>query len=214
LAISRGGFGDHVNQAEICKELGLDATDVADVLSTLSTTNLVSRASTGNWQLTPAGGGRWRPPTGDERVGAPKARSGAHEGVRSPPGTGTLEELQEGPNMVQHSRMGLGRLEFDRGGNLDVPMSLLLYLVIAAIGGLFVGALGRLLLPGRDPMTVLQTMAVGIAGSLAASLVVWALTGHLRGAGLILSVLAATAIVYAIRRARGGTLLRPAPRRR
>jgi hypothetical protein len=47
--------GDHVNQAEICKELGLDATEVADVLRTLSTTNLVSRASTGNWQLTPAG---------------------------------------------------------------------------------------------------------------------------------------------------------------
>jgi len=47
--------GGHVNQAEICKELGLDATEVADVLRTLSTTHLVSRASTGNWQLTPAG---------------------------------------------------------------------------------------------------------------------------------------------------------------
>jgi uncharacterized membrane protein YeaQ/YmgE (transglycosylase-associated protein family) len=93
-------------------------------------------------------------------------------------------------------------------------MSLVLYRLIAAIGGLFVGALARLLLPGRDPMTLFQAMAVGIAGSLAASLVVWALTGHSRGAGLLFSVLAATAIVYAIRRARGGTLLRPAPRRR
>jgi uncharacterized membrane protein YeaQ/YmgE (transglycosylase-associated protein family) len=110
--------------------------------------------------------------------------------------------------------MGLGRLGFDRGGNLDVSMSLLLYLLLAAIVGLLVGALARLLLPGRDPMTLLQTMGVGIAGSLAASLLVWALTGHPRGAGLVLSVLAATAIVYAIRRARGGTLLRPAPRRR
>jgi uncharacterized membrane protein YeaQ/YmgE (transglycosylase-associated protein family) len=110
--------------------------------------------------------------------------------------------------------MGLGRLGFDRGGNLDVSMSLLLYLLLAAIGGLLVGALARLLLPGRDPMTLLQTMGVGIAGSLAASLLVWALTGHPRGAGLVLSVLAATAIFYAIRRARGGTLLRPAPRRR
>ena len=51
----QAGSGDHVNQAEICKELGLDATQVADVLRTLSTTNLVSRASTGNWELTPAG---------------------------------------------------------------------------------------------------------------------------------------------------------------
>jgi uncharacterized membrane protein YeaQ/YmgE (transglycosylase-associated protein family) len=93
-------------------------------------------------------------------------------------------------------------------------MTLILYLILAALSGLFVGALARLLLPGRDPMTLLQTMAVGIAGSLAAGLVVWAITGRPRGAGLILSVLAATAIVYAIRRARGGTLLRPAPRRR
>jgi uncharacterized membrane protein YeaQ/YmgE (transglycosylase-associated protein family) len=141
------------------------------------------------------------------------AHGGRRGGVFGLPPARDAEELQQGPNTVQYSRMGVGRLGVGRGGNLDVPMSLLLYLVIAAIGGLFVGALGRLLLPGRDPMTLLQTMAVGFAGSLAASLVVWALTGHLRGAGLILSVLAATAIVYAIRRARGGTLLRPAPRR-
>jgi BON domain len=51
----RADSGDHVNQAQICKALGLDASEVADVLRTLSTTNLVSRASTGNWQLTPAG---------------------------------------------------------------------------------------------------------------------------------------------------------------
>jgi DNA-binding IclR family transcriptional regulator len=47
--------GDHVNNAEICKQLGLHATEVADVLRTLSATNLVSRPSTGNWELTPAG---------------------------------------------------------------------------------------------------------------------------------------------------------------
>jgi DNA-binding IclR family transcriptional regulator len=47
--------GHHLSEAEIGKELGLDATEVADVLRTLSTTNLVSRTSTGNWELTPAG---------------------------------------------------------------------------------------------------------------------------------------------------------------
>jgi len=35
-------------------------------------------------------------------------------------------------------------LGFDRGGNLGDSMSLLLYLLIAAVGGLFVGALARL----------------------------------------------------------------------
>jgi Mn-dependent DtxR family transcriptional regulator len=47
--------GEHVSDAEIGKELGLDVTEVADVLRTLSTTNLISRTSTGNWELTPAG---------------------------------------------------------------------------------------------------------------------------------------------------------------
>jgi len=47
--------GDHMSDAEIGKELGLDVTEVADVLRTLSTINLVSRTSTGDWELTPAG---------------------------------------------------------------------------------------------------------------------------------------------------------------
>jgi hypothetical protein len=46
---------DYVNNAEIGKQLGLNGTEVADVLRTLSATNLVSRVSTGNWELTPAG---------------------------------------------------------------------------------------------------------------------------------------------------------------
>jgi hypothetical protein len=47
--------GDDMSDAEIGKELGLDVTEVADVLRTLSTINLVSRTSTGDWELTPAG---------------------------------------------------------------------------------------------------------------------------------------------------------------
>jgi BON domain len=47
--------GDHMSDAEIGKELRLDVTEVADVLRTLSTLNLVSRTSTGDWELTPAG---------------------------------------------------------------------------------------------------------------------------------------------------------------
>ena len=82
------------------------------------------------------------------------------------------------------------------------------YLILVAISGLFVGALARLALPGRDPMGLLTTMLVGITGSLAAGLVYAALF-HRNGGGILLSVLFSTAIVYLIRRSRGGSLTRP-----
>ena len=50
-------------------------------------------------------------------------------------------------------------------------MDALGFIFLLAIGGLFVGALARLLLPGRDPMSILETMLVGIAGSLIAGLI-------------------------------------------
>jgi uncharacterized membrane protein YeaQ/YmgE (transglycosylase-associated protein family) len=87
-------------------------------------------------------------------------------------------------------------------------MSLIAYIVLLFVTGLFVGALARLALPGRDPMTLLQTALVGIAGSLAAGLVYMALF-HRNGGGILLSVLFSTAIVYVIRRSRGGDLTRP-----
>ena len=89
-------------------------------------------------------------------------------------------------------------------------MSLISYIILLAISGLFVGALARLALPGRDPMSLLQTMFVGIGGSFAAGLV-YALAFHRNGGGIVLSVLFATGIVYLIRRSRGGTLTHPAP---
>jgi uncharacterized membrane protein YeaQ/YmgE (transglycosylase-associated protein family) len=90
-------------------------------------------------------------------------------------------------------------------------MSLIGYLIALAFTGLFVGALARLALPGRDPMSIPQTILVGIAGSFAAGLVYAALF-HRNGGGILLSVLFSTAIVYVIRRSRGGSLGRPASR--
>jgi uncharacterized membrane protein YeaQ/YmgE (transglycosylase-associated protein family) len=89
-------------------------------------------------------------------------------------------------------------------------MSLIGYLILLAITGLIVGALARLALPGRDPMSIFQTMLVGIAGSFAAG-ILYAVLFHRGGGGILLSVLFSTAIVYAIRRSRGGSLGRPAP---
>ena len=87
-------------------------------------------------------------------------------------------------------------------------MSLFTYIILLAISGLFVGALARLALPGRDPMSLFQTMLVGIAGSAAAG-AVYALLFHRGGGGILLSVLFSTAIVYMIRRSRGGSLTSP-----
>ena len=85
------------------------------------------------------------------------------------------------------------------------------YLIVTAVIGLIVGGLARLALPGPDPMGLFTTMLVGIAGSLAAGLV-YAVLFHRNGGGILLSVLFSTAIVYLIRRSRGGSLTHPGDR--
>ena len=86
------------------------------------------------------------------------------------------------------------------------------YIIMLAITGLIVGALARLALPGRDPMSLFQTMLVGIAGSLVAGLLFYAITDDRNGIGILPAVLVSTGIVYLIRRSRGGTLTKAAPR--
>jgi uncharacterized membrane protein YeaQ/YmgE (transglycosylase-associated protein family) len=94
-------------------------------------------------------------------------------------------------------------------------MSLLAFIIATFFSGLFTGALARLALPGRDPMSIWQTAAVGIVGSFGAGLLVAALSGGRYTAGFLASFAGAFLIVYVIRRARGGSLTRPAaPRRR
>lgn len=87
-------------------------------------------------------------------------------------------------------------------------MSLIVYLVLLALSGLIVGALARLALPGPDPMSIPQTIAVGLAGSFAAGLVSILLFDS-KGAGITLSIVGATAVMYFVRRSRGGGLLDP-----
>jgi uncharacterized membrane protein YeaQ/YmgE (transglycosylase-associated protein family) len=87
-------------------------------------------------------------------------------------------------------------------------MDVLLYLILLFVGGLVVGALARLALPGPDPMSIWMTALIGIAGSLAAGLLWWVIF-HRNGGGIILSVAFATLIVYLIRRSRGGSLTDP-----
>ena len=86
------------------------------------------------------------------------------------------------------------------------------YIIMLAITGLIVGALARLALPGRDPMSLFQTMLVGVAGSLVAGLAYYAITDDRGGVGFLPALLVSIGIVYLIRRSRGGTLTQPAPR--
>ncbi len=87
-------------------------------------------------------------------------------------------------------------------------MGLITYLILLALSGLVVGALARLALPGKDPLTLWQTMLVGWAGSFGAGLLSILAFGH-DYAGITISILGATVIMYFVRRSRGGGLLDP-----
>ena len=72
------------------------------------------------------------------------------------------------------------------------------YLIGVAVSGLIIGALGRLLVPGRQPLGCLVTMLVGIGGSLLGGWVGEILFD--RPGGFILAVLSSAGIVFAITR--------------
>jgi uncharacterized membrane protein YeaQ/YmgE (transglycosylase-associated protein family) len=81
-------------------------------------------------------------------------------------------------------------------------MDIILYIILLALSGLVVGALGRLLLPGRDPMSVVQTILLGISASLIAGLIGYYVFDKEEGGGFILAVICAIALVYAVRKLR------------
>ena len=63
--------------------------------------------------------------------------------------------------------------------------------------GLIIGALGRLAIPGPNPMGILMTIAVGIGGALAGGLISRAL-GVTGGLEFVIAVLVASGLVYLI----------------
>jgi uncharacterized membrane protein YeaQ/YmgE (transglycosylase-associated protein family) len=72
------------------------------------------------------------------------------------------------------------------------------FILFLVFGGLVVGALARLALPGPDPMSILATIGLGIAGSFVGGIVSYVLLGHAGGA--IFAVLGATLLLYLHRR--------------
>ncbi len=88
-------------------------------------------------------------------------------------------------------------------------MNVILFIVLLAVEGLVVGAFARLALPGPDPLTIPQTIGVGLAGSFIAGLVVYALSDGREMPGFLASLVFAVLILYVIRRRRGGGLTSP-----
>ncbi len=81
-------------------------------------------------------------------------------------------------------------------------MELIVFILYYAVVGIIVGGLGRLAIPGPNPMSIGMTILVGIGGAFLGGLV-----GALLGAGpillFILEVLGAALIVFLMQR-RGG----------
>jgi len=88
-------------------------------------------------------------------------------------------------------------------------VGLLAFLILLAVQGLIVGAFARLALPGPDPMTIPQTIAVGLAGSFIAGVIVYALSDGRAAPGFLAALVFSVLIVYFIRRRRGGGLTSP-----
>ena len=82
----------------------------------------------------------------------------------------------------------------------------ILYLVII---GLIAGFVARALVPGRDPMTVGQTILLGVVGSFVGGFIGWALfgadleDGALQPSGLIGSIVGAVIALLVFRRVGG-----------
>jgi uncharacterized membrane protein YeaQ/YmgE (transglycosylase-associated protein family) len=74
------------------------------------------------------------------------------------------------------------------------------------IVGLIVGALARLVMPGKDAMGTIATMLLGIAGSILGGLISWAIwgtdNGRFQPAGFILSLIGAIVLLWLYRMAK------------
>ncbi len=86
-------------------------------------------------------------------------------------------------------------------------MGFLGFILSLLISGLVIGGLGRLAVPGPNPMSIWATIGIGIAGSLVGGLIAAAIGGGLVLA-LILEIAASAGLVVLISRRSGRGALR------
>lgn len=72
------------------------------------------------------------------------------------------------------------------------------YILFLALGGLVIGALARLALPGPDPMGIFATIALGLGGSFVGGVISEIFIGHV--GGVLFSLLGAILLLYLYRR--------------
>ena len=75
---------------------------------------------------------------------------------------------------------------------------MILLIIWIILSGLVIGALGRLVIPGPNPMSIPMTILVGIGGSIVGGIVGRLLFG--RPGGVVLAILGAALIVWLIQR--------------
>ena len=80
-------------------------------------------------------------------------------------------------------------------------MDLIGTVIVWAVFGLIIGAIARLLYPGRQAMSLVMTMVLGVVGSLVGGFISWALgggagEGPFQGAGWIMSIVGAMLVVW------------------
>jgi uncharacterized membrane protein YeaQ/YmgE (transglycosylase-associated protein family) len=74
----------------------------------------------------------------------------------------------------------------------------LAFIIGLVLGGLIVGALARLALPGPDPMSIPATIGLGIGGTVLGGVIGYLLLGHWGGG--VLALLGAILLLYLHRR--------------
>jgi uncharacterized membrane protein YeaQ/YmgE (transglycosylase-associated protein family) len=82
-------------------------------------------------------------------------------------------------------------------------LSIIWFLII----GLVAGALARLIMPGKDTMSIWATMLLGVVGSVLGGLVSWAIWGaehsnSFQPSGLLMSIVGAVLVLWLYRMVR------------
>jgi len=77
-------------------------------------------------------------------------------------------------------------------------MDVLIAILVWAAFGLIIGAIARLLIPGRQPIGILATILLGIVGSLVGGFLAWLFVGGspLQPSGWILSIIGAVIVLW------------------
>jgi len=76
-------------------------------------------------------------------------------------------------------------------------VGLIAFIIVLLVGGLIVGALARLAVPGPDPMSIWATIALGLGGSIIGGIIARILIGT--AGGLIFAVIGAILLLILYR---------------